>query len=104
MDYVATLPKPFDSSSLNDGVGVIGVRLNSDNTKLHCIYSDRSYIVWDLKDLKKIGLYRSFINHNAGIWSVDQNQQNQNLLTASVDGTLKVWNLDQNQGIVREEE
>lgn len=35
------------------------------------VYSDRSLYVWDIRDLTKIGKYRSFIFHSDCVWGVE---------------------------------
>jgi WD40 repeat protein len=37
------------------------------------VYSDRSLYVWDIRDLQKIGKYRSFIFHSDCVWGVEVN-------------------------------
>lgn len=35
------------------------------------VYADRSLYVWDIRDLNKIGKYRSFIFHSDCVWGAE---------------------------------
>ncbi|KAF1799444.1 hypothetical protein FB192DRAFT_1423230 [Mucor lusitanicus] len=67
------------------------------------VYSDRSLYVWDIRDLTKIGKYRSFIFHSDCVWGVEpcptvEREDNaiplNSFATFSGDGTIRIWNLD----------
>ncbi|KAI8370435.1 WD40-repeat-containing domain protein [Radiomyces spectabilis] len=80
------------------------VALDERTGKITVVYSDRSLYVWDVKELKKIGKYRSFISHSDCIWGVEPcpmitHGTSQippfSFATYSSDGTVRFWNLDQ---------
>lgn len=89
MEYVTTLPKHSKSESIN----VVGCRLSDDSSELYCTYSDRSILVWDLKDLQKIVSNRVITSHSGPIWDLDLLPfSQQSFLSASADGTVRAWN------------
>jgi hypothetical protein len=87
LKYVGTLPKPhplgvdltLQTGTTYNGSGgsndiypdTVSVKLDAETGKLSCIYSDRSFFIWDVKDIKKIGKYRSFLYHCDTIWGVE---------------------------------
>ncbi|CAG8486907.1 7546_t:CDS:10 [Ambispora gerdemannii] len=119
LKYLGTLPKPhplgvdlslqtgntYQGNSNPDDTypDTIAVKLDQETGKLTCVYSDRSIFIWDIKDSKKIGKYRSFLYHCDCIWGVEmipnRDSETQALpentfVTYSADGTIRFWNLD----------
>ena len=82
-----TLPKPhqlgvdvaqltgsmYKNSSAADAVfpDVVALKCDPTGEKLTAIYSDRSLYIWDVKDPKMIGKYRSFLSHSDCVWGVE---------------------------------
>ncbi|ORX91295.1 WD40 repeat-like protein [Basidiobolus meristosporus CBS 931.73] len=118
LKYLGTLPRPHqldvDVTSPSyqpspEGVypNVIAVKLTSNSEKIACIYSDRSMFIWDIKNLERVGKYRSFLYHTNCIWSVetyptvtypagslDSHIPLNSFATCSSDGTIRFWNLE----------
>lgn len=76
---------------------------NEASQRVISVYSDRSLYIWDIRDLKKIGKYRSFIFHSDCVWGVEpcpnvDREENaipvNSFATFSADGTVRIWNLD----------
>lgn len=76
---------------------------NEHSQRVVSVYSDRSLYVWDIRDLTKIGKYRSFIFHSDCVWGVEacpNIERDDNAIplnsfaTFSADGTVRIWNLD----------
>ncbi|KAG2173149.1 hypothetical protein INT43_004522 [Umbelopsis isabellina] len=85
----------------------LAIKFDSTSNKVTCIYSDRSLIIWDVKHLQRIAIYRSFISHSECVWGTQMYPQqrtketkiNGNLppytfATHSADGTVRFWNID----------
>ncbi|CAO3642107.1 unnamed protein product [Cunninghamella echinulata] len=92
----------------------VALTYDESTSKITTVYSDRSFYIWDIKDMKKIGKYRSFIAHTDCVWGVepcpsDQQDNIENnesttsalsilppnsFATYSADGTVRFWNLD----------
>ncbi|PRP86748.1 hypothetical protein PROFUN_02897 [Planoprotostelium fungivorum] len=118
LDYVNSLPRPHQLGKEYLGrESVTGIqaqaqqaldvfpdgiccRVTSDGLKLGAIYSDHSMFVWNLREIKKIGKYRSFLAHSGCIWDIDVFPEGDKLspfpsgsfVTSSADGTIRVWN------------
>lgn len=90
-------------------------QLSADSSKLTCVYSDRSLFIWDIKNPKKVGKYRSFLGHSGCVWDVDvcpdtlpgsatgstamDLEQRPpfppgTFVTCSSDSTIRFWNLN----------
>ncbi|KAI8884228.1 WD40 repeat-like protein [Backusella circina FSU 941] len=122
LKYVCVLPKPH---SLGTDVSLVTspdmVRPADANTfypdavameydeqmqRVTVIYSDRSLYIWDIRDLKKVGKYRSFLFHSDCVWGVElcptikadddlpPSIPVNSFATFSADGTVRIWNLD----------
>lgn len=117
LKYVGILPKPHplgtDISLVTspdmirpidafypDAVAMV---YNENSQRVVCVYGDRSLYVWDIRDLNKIGKYRSFIFHSDCVWGVEpcpNVERDDNAIplnsfaTFSADGTVRIWNLD----------
>ncbi|KAI7888195.1 uncharacterized protein EV154DRAFT_469419 [Mucor mucedo] len=117
LKYVGILPKPHplgtDISLVTspdmirptdafypDAVAMV---YNESSQRVVCVYGDRSLYVWDIRDLNKIGKYRSFIFHSDCVWGVEpcpNIERDDNAIplnsfaTFSADGTVRIWNLD----------
>ncbi|KAJ3347677.1 hypothetical protein HDU83_001898 [Entophlyctis luteolus] len=50
---------------------VISVRVDELGEYIVAVYSDRSLYIWDVRDVKHIKKYRSFLNHNDCVWGVE---------------------------------
>ncbi|CAG8573165.1 899_t:CDS:10, partial [Paraglomus occultum] len=119
LKYLGTLPKPHplgvdlttQTGSVYHGGGhddtypdTVAIKLDGEAGKLTCIYSDRSLFIWDIKDVKKIGKYRSFLYHCANVWGVEmipiRDSSNPSpypedtFITYSADNTVRFWSLD----------
>ncbi|CAG8462325.1 1651_t:CDS:10 [Cetraspora pellucida] len=80
------------------------IKFDAETGKLTCIYSDRSLFIWDIKDIKKIGKYRSFLYHCDTIWGVEMVPHDaadgtstfpeNTFVTYSADSTIRFWNFD----------
>ncbi|KAJ3098936.1 hypothetical protein HDU97_003573 [Phlyctochytrium planicorne] len=87
LKYIATIPKPHPlgvdvASSVGSSYKVnanpdsafpdaICVKVDSTGEKIVCVYNDQSLFIWDVKDWKHIGKYRSFLYHSDCIWGVE---------------------------------
>lgn len=49
----------------------VALTYDESTSKITTVYSDRSFYMWDIKDMKKIGKYRSFIAHTDCVWGVE---------------------------------
>ncbi|CAG8496566.1 11199_t:CDS:10 [Acaulospora colombiana] len=120
LKYLGTLPKPhplgvdltIQMGTTYNGVGgpndvypdTLALKLDAETGKLTCVYSDRSLFIWDIKDVKKIGKYRSFLYHYDVIWGVEMMPIREEsttvtfpentFVTYSADNTIRFWNLD----------
>lgn len=87
LKYVCVLPKPH---SLGTDVSLVtspdmvkpadantfypdAVAMEYDELmqRVTVIYSDRSLYIWDIRDLKKVGKYRSFLFHSDCVWGAE---------------------------------
>ncbi|CEP18800.1 hypothetical protein [Parasitella parasitica] len=119
LKYAGILPKPHplgtdislvtspemvrpadESTSYPDAIAMV---YDETIQRVIAVYSDRSLYVWDIKDLTKIGKYRSFIFHSDCVWGVEpcptvEHEDNaiplNSFATFSADGTIRIWNLD----------
>ncbi|KAJ3025949.1 hypothetical protein HDV00_012293, partial [Rhizophlyctis rosea] len=122
LKYITTLPKPHPLGidvALNvyqhpaEGGAmypdVVAVRWDPEGEKLTAVYSDRSLYMWDVRDLKHVGKYRSFLGHGDCVWGVETCPTLQpssdttsppttmppnTFATHSSDGTIRFWNVD----------
>lgn len=58
------------SEGLSTFADAVGCQATADGQRIVCAYSDRSIVVWDTKDLKTVGKYRTLHSHAACIWCV----------------------------------
>lgn len=85
----------------------LAIKFDSTSNKVTCIYSDRSLIIWDVKHLQRIAMYRSFISHSECVWGTQMYPQQRTketkvsgnlppytFATHSADGTVRFWNID----------
>ncbi|KAI8642645.1 hypothetical protein BD408DRAFT_416281 [Parasitella parasitica] len=119
LKYAGILPKPHplgtdislvtspemvrpadESTSYPDAIAMVYDEIAQ---RVISVYSDRSLYVWDIRDLTKIGKYRSFIFHSDCVWGVEpcptvERVDNaiplNSFATFSADGTIRIWNLD----------
>ncbi|CAG8720678.1 32047_t:CDS:2, partial [Racocetra persica] len=120
LNYLGTLPKPhplgvdltLQTGTTYNGAGdpnetypdTTAIKFDAETGKLTCIYSDRSLFIWDIKDVKKIGKYRSFLYHCDTIWGVEMVPHDaadgtsmlpeNTFVTYSADSTIRFWNFD----------
>ncbi|CAG8462322.1 6111_t:CDS:10 [Cetraspora pellucida] len=120
LNYLGTLPKPhplgvdltLQTGSTYNGTGdpnetypdTTAIKFDAETGKLTCIYNDRSLFIWDIKDIKKIGKYRSFLYHCDTIWGVEMVPHDaadgtstfpeNTFVTYSADSTIRFWNFD----------
>ncbi|KAI9245948.1 hypothetical protein EDC94DRAFT_627884 [Helicostylum pulchrum] len=117
LKYVGILPKPHplgtdislvtspDMVRSNDAhyPDAVAMVYNATSQRVVSVYSDKSLYVWDIRDLSKIGKYRSFIFHSDCVWGVEpcpNIERDDNAIplnsfaTFSADGTVRIWNLD----------
>ena len=87
LEYLATLPPPQPITGAAQLPGRQDAILPLDEAKeypaclcarfdakegiLSIIYSDRSFMVWDVSDPSNVALQRSFLHHSACVWGVD---------------------------------
>lgn len=87
MKYLGILPKPhplgMDISTITSPdmlphsdektcyPDAVAVSYDNTNGKVAAVYSDRSLFMWDIRDMSKIGKYRSFIYHSDCVWGVE---------------------------------
>ena len=50
---------------------VVSVKADVLGQFITCTYSDNSLFIWDVKDVKHIGKYRSFLSHSDCVWGVE---------------------------------
>ncbi|CAG8504609.1 8721_t:CDS:10, partial [Scutellospora calospora] len=121
LNYLGTLPKPhplgvdltLQTGTTYNGTGdpnetypdTTAIKFDAETGKLTCIYSDHSLFIWDIKDIKKIGKYRSFLYHCDTIWGVEMipprdtadghsTFPEDTFVTYSADSTIRFWNFD----------
>ncbi|CAN0050576.1 unnamed protein product, partial [Scytosiphon promiscuus] len=91
----------------------VGCRLSPCGTKVVCIYADRGFFIWDVKDPLCVGKYRSFLAHGGCIWDVQRMPETSPaeqgarssptpplpdipegaMVTCSADNTVRIWDL-----------
>ncbi|KAI9335913.1 WD40-repeat-containing domain protein, partial [Obelidium mucronatum] len=141
MKYIATLPKPhylgidvahsvgasYSSQGPSDAKfpDVISVKVDPKGHYIAAIYRDKSLFVWDVKDVKHIGKFKSFLNHSDCVWGVEMvpikgeelptpttdiskddispplpphGLPPNAFVTYSSDTTIRFWNVDNNNG------
>ncbi|KAI9296292.1 WD40 repeat-like protein [Neoconidiobolus thromboides FSU 785] len=114
LSYLGTLPKPHplgvnlsdykdtvyrvEQNETNSFPDASIVKLNYNATKAVIVYCDRSYYIWDITNLKKISKFRSSLFHSDSIWGseVINNKDKQQFLSCGSDGTVRIWNLNNN--------
>ncbi|KAI1295684.1 Mitogen-activated protein kinase-binding protein 1 [Halotydeus destructor] len=120
LHFVCTLPRPHAlgtdlSKTLlkNDLVqngqdtkyaDTVAITLDETNTKVTCVYKDRSIYIWDIRDMKRVGKAHSFLYHSACIWGVETFPTPKSgakgllppgtFMTCSSDDTIRIWNLE----------
>jgi WD40 repeat protein len=73
------------------------VRFSPDGTKAISVGADRQIIVWDAKEgtkINEIGLANAAQNHTMSILSFSWSPDSKQILTSSMDGSAKLWNVD----------
>ena len=76
---------------------VVALLFNIYHNKLVTIYSDKSFIIWDISNYSNIKLVISKISHSGGIKAMDYclNKENDiiKIITCSDDKTVIYWNI-----------
>ncbi|KAL6080562.1 mitogen-activated protein kinase binding protein 1 [Balamuthia mandrillaris] len=95
---VATLPRPHalgnevcssispSPSSGTKGItypDVMSCEISSDNSRVTCVYSDRSVYVWDISNPNKVGKKEQCLPEGT-------------FITCAADNTIRFWNLEDN--------
>ena len=86
LDHIMTLPKPPPLGSANIEAGVkkvripatkeskfadtLGVIVDERNQRVVALYSDKMIFMWDIKQLEKISVYRTFLSHCGSIQDI----------------------------------
>jgi len=114
LQHLATLPKPPPLGAANVmenevpnakidkkiHADTIAVQLDEQNNLLIAVYSDRSMITWDIKNLAKITMKRSTLPHSAPINDIQimpsTNPNITKFATCSSDCTIRCWNINEN--------
>ncbi|RKO87696.1 WD40-repeat-containing domain protein, partial [Blyttiomyces helicus] len=139
LKYIITLPKPhplgvdvasslvttgYRTSSIPNAIypDAVAVRIDAVSEKVTCVYDDRSLFIWDVKESKHVGKYRSFLFHSDCVWGVEMLPPPRprsvalpaplpatpdlaeapsplplpadTFATHSSDGTIRLWNVD----------
>ncbi|KAJ3229719.1 mitogen-activated protein kinase binding protein 1 [Chytriomyces hyalinus] len=87
MKYIATLPKPHHLGvDVAQSVGAryvstappnavypdtVAVKVDIAGEYITSVYSDRSLFIWDVKDVKHVGKFRSYLGHSDCVWGVE---------------------------------
>jgi WD40 repeat protein len=86
LKYVCILPKPHplgvdvslitspDMLKVADDTcypDVTALAYDERSQRITAVYSDRSLYVWDIRDLDKVGKYRSFLFHSDCVWGIE---------------------------------
>ena len=119
LEYISTLPRPppfrpagASAPAAKDRGAVevaarsfpdsIAVTLTEDNQRAGCVYSDRSFFVWDLRDASKVCRCRAMHAHSGSIWDLDFLPSSaaqraglpaDSFVTCGADSTIRVWGL-----------
>lgn len=90
-----------EGSKFPDTIGLVYDDLHK---KASCIYNDHSVYVWDVHDVKKAGIVRSFLYHSSSILGLEVAPPVQegetpvlppgSFITCSTDDTIRIWNLE----------
>ena len=115
LSHVLTLQRPpplgklnleFNSEKKNTNIqktekdifpDVIATSYNNYFDKLIVIYSDKTFFVWDIKQLNNVHIYRNNIFHSGGIkamdYSISKEENVIKIATCSDDNTVIYWNI-----------
>jgi WD40 repeat protein len=109
LQHIATLPKPpaLGCANVDEGAthekqpesklfaDVLGAEIDEPNALVLAVYSDRSFILWDIKNLAKIAIRRSNMSHSAPINDLQILPSSTPALTRFVtcgtDRTVRFW-------------
>ena len=117
LKYICTLKNPPPLGKLNTDkelviniksnliyADVIASLYNSFHKKLVVIYSDRTFIVWNITNIENIQIFRSKIFHCGGIKSMEYYLDKINniikIATCSDDKTVILWNIPISEFII----
>jgi WD40 repeat protein len=86
LEHIMTMSRPPPLGDTNTLVGVQKIKIPTSgkskyadimacavdelNNRVVAVYSDRMMFVWDISDLKKISVYRTFLSHCAPIHDI----------------------------------
>ena len=110
LKYVTTLKNPpplgqinTDKEIINNNKNnnvypdIIASLYNSFHKKLIVVYSDKTFIAWDISNFNKMQIFRSKIFHCGGIkamdYFVDKENNTIKIVTCSDDKTVIFWNM-----------
>ena len=110
LKYVCTLKNPPPLGKINTDkeininnknnlvyADIIASIYNSFHNKLVVIYSDKTFISWDMNSIENIHIYNSKVFHCGGIKSMDYYNDKINnitkIVTCSDDKTVILWNI-----------
>lgn len=118
MKYIGALPKPEKLSrsalpSLADEKkayypACYAIRMIPNSRNVAVVYADRSMVIWDTADLKRINVFRLLLSHRACIWDVHFLAAHSGsdlsstpfppntFMTCSADASVRIWNIDPN--------
>lgn len=120
LQYVTTLSKPPGLGMYNVEKGerpqtnremqftdVIALALDQANKRVNALYSDHSLFIWDVNNISKITVYRSFLFHSGPITDAqllpNSSQELSFYATVSGDETLKIWYISDNEEVSSKE-
>jgi len=94
----------------------VALSFDGSGDRLAVVYSDHSIFVWDIRNLSKVGRFRSIVGHSGPIWGITplpdatagavlgelgRAPPSGTFATVSSDGTLRLWNLGGSSGAAR---
>lgn len=126
LEYLTTLPRThYLGTDVAQGVHIshitqvppgarfpdtIAMVFDEPRMRVSCVYNDHSLYIWDLRDIRRVGISHSFLYHSACIWGVESVPYNvlagaqqpahstlpvDCFLTCSSDDTIRFWTLDE---------
>lgn len=124
MKYVGALPKPeplYKSARLALAVdkrhyypACYAIRMVPNSRNIAMVYADRSMVIWDASDIKRVSVFRLLLNHRACIWDIQflvdrasdpasdlssSPYPPNTFVTCSADASVRIWNIDPKMNI-----
>eukprot|EP00826_Nyctotherus_ovalis_P065234 TRINITY_DN9584_c0_g1_i19.p1 TRINITY_DN9584_c0_g1~~TRINITY_DN9584_c0_g1_i19.p1 ORF type:complete len:745 (-),score=169.08 TRINITY_DN9584_c0_g1_i19:1108-3342(-) len=106
LQHIITLPKPPPLGRANVPqpakidkrlyADVVAILVDSQSERITAIYSDRTIIVWELKELPKVFMSYSLVPHSAPVNDIGMVGK-ERFVTCSSDCTLRFWDLGENE-------